>query len=79
MTRTAWMKHLTIRPLESRDVAPIFAAFNGLGWNRPRSQCEPYLSEQQSGTRTVFVAFVGEAIVWSPSYPSFLAAGIPEN
>jgi GNAT superfamily N-acetyltransferase len=78
------MKHLTIRPLESRDVVPISAAFNGLGWNKPRSQYERYLSEQQRGTRTVFVALVGEdfagyvTIVWAPSYPSFLAAGIPE-
>jgi GNAT superfamily N-acetyltransferase len=78
------MKHLTIRPLESRDVAPISAAFSGLGWNKPRSQYERYLSEQQRGTRTVFVALVGEdfagyvTIVWAPSYPSFLAAGIPE-
>jgi hypothetical protein len=48
------MKHLTIRPLESRDVAPISAAFSGLGWNKPRSQYERYLSEQQRGTRKVF-------------------------
>ena len=54
MTRTAWMKHLTIRPLESRDVAPISAAFSGLGWNKPRSHIASYLSEQQSGTGTVF-------------------------
>jgi hypothetical protein len=65
------MKHLTIRPLESRDVAPISAAFSGLGWNKPRSQYERYLSEQQRGTRTVFVALVGEdfagyvTIVWA--------------
>jgi hypothetical protein len=30
------MKHLTIRPLESRDVDPICAAFSSLGWNKPR-------------------------------------------
>ena len=78
------MKNLTIRPLESRDVAPISAAFSDLGWNKPRSQYERYLSEQQRGTRTVFVAFVGEdfagyvTVVWTPSYPPFLAAGIPE-
>lgn len=65
-------------------MAPISAAFSDLGWNKPRSQYERYLSEQQQGIRTVFVAFVGEAfagyvtIVWSPAYPPFRAGGIPE-
>jgi len=54
------MKHLTIRLLETRDVAPISAALSDLGWNKPCSQYELYLSEQQRGTRTVFVALVGE-------------------
>jgi ribosomal protein S18 acetylase RimI-like enzyme len=84
MTRVAEMKHLAIRPLEERDVPQIFAAFSGLGWNKPCSQYERYLSEQQQGIRTVFVAFVGEAfagyvtIVWSPAYPPFRAGRIPE-
>jgi GNAT superfamily N-acetyltransferase len=78
------MKHLAIRPLEGRDVPQISAAFRGLGWNKPRSQYERYLSEQQEGIRTVFVAFVGEAlagyvtIVWSPAYLPFRTDGIPE-
>jgi hypothetical protein len=53
------MKHPTIRPLESRDVAPISAVFSGLGWNKPRLRITSHLSEQQRGIRTVFVAFVG--------------------
>ena len=78
------MGNLAIRPLEGRDVARISAAFNSLGWDKPRSHIARYLSEQQRGMRTVFVAFVGEdfagysTVVWTPSYPSFLAAGIPE-
>ncbi len=78
------MKHLTIRPLESRDVAPISAAFSGLGWNKPRSHIASYLSEQQRGTRTVFVAFAGGdfagyvTVVWTPSYPPFRATGVTE-
>ena len=78
------MKDLTIRPLAGRDVAPISAAFSAVGWNKPRSQYASYLSEQQRGARTVFVAFLGEdfagyvTIVWTPSYLPFLAAGIPE-
>jgi hypothetical protein len=50
------MKNLVIRTLEEREVAPISAAFCDLGWNKPRSQYESYLSEQQRGIRTVFVA-----------------------
>jgi GNAT superfamily N-acetyltransferase len=81
------MKNLPIRPLEGRDVARISAAFRNLGWNKPRSQYARYLSEQQRGMRTVFVAFMGGeggdfagyvTIVWTPSYPPFLAAGVPE-
>ena len=78
------MKQRTIRPLESRDVTPISAAFSALGWNKPRSQYERYLWEQQSGARTVFIAFLGDefagyvTVLWTPSYPPFLAAGIPE-
>lgn len=78
------MKNLTIRALESRDVAPISSAFSSLGWNKPRSLIARYLSEQQRGGHTVFVAFVREdfagyvTVVWTPSYPPFLAAGIPE-
>jgi len=78
------MNNLTIRPLESRDVPPISAAFKALGWDKPRSQYERYLSQQRSGTRAVLVAFVeGDfagyvTVVWTSPYPAFLAAGIPE-
>ncbi len=78
------MSNLAIRPLEARDVAPIFAAFDSLGWNKPRSQYERYLSEQQRGVRTVLVAFVDDALAgyltvnWNPTYPPFREDGIPE-
>jgi GNAT superfamily N-acetyltransferase len=78
------MKHPTIRPLESRDVAPISAVFSGLGWNKPRLRITSYLSEQLRGIRTVFVAFVGGdfagyvTVVWTSYYPPFRATGIPE-
>jgi GNAT superfamily N-acetyltransferase len=78
------MNHLAIRPLEKGDVAPITSAFCALGWNKPRSQFERYLSEQQEGLRTVLVAFAGGdfagyvTINWNPSYPPFRGDGIPE-
>lgn len=77
------MRNLAIRMLESRDVAPISAAFSDLGWSKPLSQYEICLSEQQEGIRTVCVAFVGRdfagyvTINWSPSYPPYRAGGIP--
>lgn len=78
------MKSLAIRTLEERDIAPIFAAFSDLGWDKPRSLYERYLSEQQRGSRTIFVALSGRdfagyvTINWNPSYPPFRADGIPE-
>jgi GNAT superfamily N-acetyltransferase len=78
------MKHLTIHPLESRGVAPLSAAFSGLGWNKPRSHIASYLSEQQRGTRTVFVPFAGGdfagyvTVAWIPSHPPFRATGVLE-
>ncbi len=49
---------LTIRLLQQPDIAPIAAAFVQLGWNKPASLYEKYLSEQDSGQRVVLVAFV---------------------
>jgi GNAT superfamily N-acetyltransferase len=79
------MGHLVIRTLESRDVAPISEAFSEVGWkNKPRSQYEHYLSEQQEGIRTVFVAFVAGdfagyvTVNWNPTYPPFRTGGVPE-
>jgi GNAT superfamily N-acetyltransferase len=82
--RVADMKNLTIRPLEDRDVAPITAAFESLGWNKPRTQYERYVSEQHRGVRAVFVAFVDDefagylTVNWNPTYPPFRDDGIPE-
>src|SRR5215210_3986229 len=78
------MKNLAIRLLEARDVPPISAAFDSLGWNKPRSQYERYLSEQQRGVRAVFVALVDDAFAGyvsvngNPTYPPFRDEGIPQ-
>ena len=73
-----------IRLLEQSDISEIAEAFGQLGWNKPASQYERYLKEQNLGTRDVYVAFVGETfagyitICWKSTYPSFLEAQIPE-
>jgi len=73
-----------IRPLEAGDIQPIATAFAALGWNKPASQYARYLAEQESGLRTVFVAFVNEAfagyvtVLWESGYPPFREGNIPE-
>jgi len=73
-----------IRPLRYDDIIPIAKAFADLGWNKPASQYEGYLSEQDSGQRLVLVANINEnfagylTIVWESSYPPFRESGIPE-
>ncbi len=75
---------LTIRLLTEPDIQPIAAAFAELGWNKSAAQYERYLAEQESGLRTVFVAFVDEAfagyvtVLWQSGYPPFREANIPE-
>jgi GNAT superfamily N-acetyltransferase len=80
----------TIRLLQTSDIAPIAAAFAELGWNKPASQYEQYLSEQEVGQRVVLVAwaelqrlqtleFAGYVTVcWQSHYPPFREANIPE-
>ena len=74
-----------IRRLEARDVGPIAAAFLAAGWkNKPRSQYERYLAEQEDGRRTVLVASLDGAsagyvtIAWRSGYAPFKEGGIPE-
>ena len=58
--------------------------FLDLGWGKPRSQYDRYLSEQREGLRSVLVALVGGdfagylTISWDADYPHFRASGIPE-
>jgi GNAT superfamily N-acetyltransferase len=75
---------MQIRLIQATDIQPIAAAFAELGWQKPASQYEQYLSEQQAGSRVVLVAWLnGEfsgyvTIVWRSHYPAFALAQIPE-
>jgi GNAT superfamily N-acetyltransferase len=75
---------LIIRELQSQDIEPIAAAFTAIGWNKPESQFERYLIEQEQGLRMVLVAFADEVfcgyinVIWAPDYPPFRETGIPE-
>jgi GNAT superfamily N-acetyltransferase len=79
-----------IRLLQSSDIQPIAAAFAELGWDKPASQYEQYLSEQEAGQRVILVAFSGlqnlpilefagyVTLCWQSHYPPFREANIPE-
>jgi GNAT superfamily N-acetyltransferase len=73
-----------IRELQEQDIEPITSAFAALGWNKPASQYQSYLSQQTDGSMVVLVAFAdGEfvgyvTILWVASYPPFRDAAIPE-
>lgn len=74
----------TIRLLEGKDIPGIAQAFRELGWNKPASQYERYLAQQEVGVRDVYVAFVEEefagylTICWESSYEPFFVKSIPE-
>lgn len=76
--------NLQIRLLEARDIPSIAEAFGALGWDKPASQYEGYLAEQEAGERPVLVAFLdGEfagylTVKWRSHYPAFVEADIPE-
>ncbi|HET9591051.1 MAG TPA: GNAT family N-acetyltransferase, partial [Anaerolineales bacterium] len=73
-----------IRLLEDKDISGIARAFQELGWNKPASQYERYLVEQEFEIRIVFVAFVEEefagylTICRDSHYEPFRARNIPE-
>jgi GNAT superfamily N-acetyltransferase len=75
---------MRIRLLEERDIQVIADAFMAIGWDKPRSQYQRYLAEQEAGRRTVLIAFAEGAfsgyltIHWYPDYPPLRAGGIPE-
>ena len=81
---TVFMNTTLIRLLEPGDIQPIAAAFAEIGWNKPASQYEEYLLEQQTGAREVLVACLGGefagyiTICWQSHYLPFRAANIPE-
>lgn len=75
---------LQIRHLEAGDIPSIADAFAALGWDKPASQYEGYLAEQNTGERPVLVAlldgvFAGYVTVkWRSYYQAFADANIPE-
>ncbi|MFM7188492.1 MAG: GNAT family N-acetyltransferase [Armatimonadota bacterium] len=75
---------ISIARLTSVDINEIAAAFALLGWNKPASQYQSYLDEQNAGGRHVLVArfdgeFCGYVTLITPSHcGEFSEMGIPE-
>ncbi|MEN8151651.1 MAG: GNAT family N-acetyltransferase [Planctomycetota bacterium] len=75
---------VVIRRMERKDVVDLVAGFGAEGWERSASGFEAYLDEQDRGERVVLIALAEGrpagfgSLVWTPSYPGFREAGIPE-
>ncbi len=60
------------------------AAFVAMGWPDREATLQRYLSEQQAGSRPMFVAFLDGTfagyvtLAWHSSYVHFAEAGVPE-
>ena len=73
-----------IRPFNGKDIPEIAKAFEELGWNKPASQYERYLAEQEFRLRNVYVALIEDqfagylTVCWKSNYETFLRANIPE-
>lgn len=73
-----------IRALQQRDIQPIASAFQAIGWNKPAMQYQQYLCEQDTGQRSVLVAFKDNmfagylTINWQSDYLPFRNENIPE-
>lgn len=78
------MKELTLHAITAYDLDEIAAAFKLIGWNKPRSLYEEYLSQQSQGIRAVIVArekgeFCGYVTIkWKSDYSGFNQKNIPE-
>lgn len=76
--------HAVVRRLKREDIPEIAQAFQELGWNKPASQYERYLAQQEAGVRSVYVAFAeGQfagylTVCWESSYKPFFVRSIPE-
>lgn len=84
MTKVFLLNKLEIKPLTRPDVPIMVSVFKDLGWNKPASQFEQYLQEQDIGERKVWVAWIENEFVgyntlkWHSDYLSFKKNGIPE-
>lgn len=74
----------SIRRMNGSDPPVISSAFAAIGWDKPATLFERYLSEQGEGQRLAFVAerlgtFAGYVtLLWRSEYPPFTDGGVPE-
>jgi GNAT superfamily N-acetyltransferase len=75
---------LKIRTLSAADILMIVEAFNTLGWNKPTSLFEKYLTEATLGERCIWTAYLKDqfpgyiTLKWNSLYEPFQEQKIPE-
>lgn len=75
---------ISLHLLQKNHIQPLVTAFAQIGWDKPASQFQRYLAEQDAGERVVLVAEIGGCftgyvtILWESPYPFFWQQGIPE-
>jgi GNAT superfamily N-acetyltransferase len=75
---------ISIALLTQSDISEMAAAFASLGWNKPASQYQGYMEQQNSGKRLVLVARVEDifcgyvTLLHQSHHGEFQALGIPE-
>jgi GNAT superfamily N-acetyltransferase len=76
--------NIEIRDLQNGDREKLALVEGGNGWNAAPELWAAYAAEHTQGRRLVVIAWEEEqplgygTLVWSPGYPSFCAASIPE-
>lgn len=77
-------RHLKIAPLCEEDIPEMVLAFKNIGWNKPYSLFDSYLTQQNADERCALVAkinglFCGYVTIkWKSGYQNFLNENIPE-
>lgn len=75
---------LNLKPLTAADIPIIVSEFNQIGWNKPASQFEKYLQDQNNEIRKVWVAWLGKdfagyiTLLFHSDYFPFKEKNIPE-
>jgi len=75
---------IAIRLFKTEDIKIITSSFAEIDWDNRTSILERYLAEQDTGDRTVLVAYSDSnfagyvTIMWKSNYPPFAEKGVPE-
>jgi len=75
---------VTLKKLAPEQIDTIVSEFQAIGWDKPRQTFERYVSEQQTGQREAWTAWLGDrfagyvTLKWKCDYAPFAKENIPE-